>query len=57
MTKNGMLIIWLAMFAANLFTLFIGLQLKSFSTCLIGGSMLLYSLVGICILLPPPDEE
>jgi hypothetical protein len=52
-----MLIIWLAMFAANLFTLFIGLQLKSFSTCLIGGSMLLYSLVGICILLPPPDEE
>jgi len=57
MTKNKMLIFWSVLFAANFFTLFVGLQLKSFSTCLIGGSMLIYSLVGIYISLPPPDKE
>jgi small-conductance mechanosensitive channel len=57
MMKNKMLIFWSVLFAANFFTLFVGLQLKSFSTCLIGGSMLIYSLVGIYISLPPPDKE
>ena len=57
MVKNRILIFWSVLFAANFFTLFVGLQLKSFPTCLIGGSMLLYSLVGIYISLPPQDKE